>query len=162
MIRRLHPFHRHWPLRTVLCACFVLAACGSDPTEPDVGALAGLWEATDLVVTNQNDPQQSMDLIAAGGALTLNIEPSGYYTLTLDFQGTVAPPELGIIRVEGDQLIIDVQVSGTGPRVDTATYSVSGDQFTLEGPTLFDFDFDAQAEEAWLDATFQRDSATDS
>lgn len=140
----------------------MFAACGSDPTEPDVGDLAGLWEATDLVVTNQDDPQQSMDLIAAGGALTLSIEPSGYYTLTLDFQGNVAPPELGVVRVEGDQLIIEVQVSGTGPRVDTATYSLSGNRFTLEGPTLFDFDFDAQAEEAWLEATFQRDSSTGS
>jgi hypothetical protein len=134
-----------------------LGACKKDPVRPDptVQDLVGDWEATSLLVTSVAASSVSVDILAQGASFFINVQPSGSYTSSLVFQGT-AFPELGELEVDGDRLILRVQVATTGPRVDTAQFELSGDRLEIQGPTLFDFNLDGLVEPATLDAVLQR------
>ena len=76
----------------VISAIILLGACGSDPTGSET-QLAGSYTATMLVVTPMG--QSAMDVLAAGGSLSLVISASGATTGNLTIPGSLtgAGPE---------------------------------------------------------------------
>lgn len=89
-----------------------LAGCGNldDFIQPITPAkLSGEWHATDLVLTNADDPVQTFDVIAAGGSLYLRFSLDG------GFQSIVQAP-------------------GQADNVKTGTWEIS-DNFILVVPT---------------------------
>lgn len=132
----------------VLLALGAAACGGSDPTgvEPDpaVEPFVGTWEASTFEITSAADPTLMYDILE-GGAFTINVQPSGQYTATLEYPGFLAPvTEFGRMTVGATTLTLD---PSTGPPV-TSSYVFDGpDRVTLEGPTEFDFNRDGVAEE---------------
>ena len=92
----------------------LLPACGdlSEFIQPITPAeISGEWHATDLVVTNQADPTQSVDLVDSGSSLFLRFSIDG------DFQSIIQTP-------------------GQDDDVETGTYQILEDQeFILVEPT---------------------------
>lgn len=154
---------RHIPLVFVLpCALIMgVGACGdSDPVSPnpEIEFLVGDWDAVRFEISPNAAPDESFDLIAEGGSFTLNIQPSGQYTVQLTVQGVPAPPEIGTIDVEGNELII----RRTNPAPETVTraeYAELADgHVVFSGPSLLDIDGDGTAEAITLEVEIVRES----
>lgn len=127
----------------IFLALSTLAACGDDPVvgvgvEPDplLEALVGTWEADSLVVTSSGDSTIVVDVLEAGGTLTLNIQRSGGYTLTLAYAGT---PLVDIGQLDVFETVI-VSRSSTGSDPEPLSYLFLGDdRVRLQGEIAFPF-----------------------
>jgi hypothetical protein len=157
MMRR-HPFF-FLTLILVLCAG-MSQGCGDDngvePQPLTIADFAGSWNCTAFVVTSSANPQIQFDLIAAGGALSVTVQPSG------NFNGSITYPDPQTFQPT------TVQIAGTftlvsqteiraefNPEIppllenDTVAFTLSGSTLTLSDDTSeFDFDFDGQYEAA--------------
>ncbi len=130
-----------------------LAACsGGDGTGPDSDPegnfLAGEWIATLMRAQSVANPEIRADIIASGGEFTLSVQPSGRYTAILVAFGQSAS-ESGTLSIVGNEVVF----SRTFPSalVTRATWTRSGANVTLKGPTEFDFNLDGTAEPATLE-----------
>jgi hypothetical protein len=136
-------------------AAAALVACGGDD-EPTVESLSGLWNATRAEFTAREGPAQSIDLVAEGWTVTLNVNDNGAFLLT------ATPPE-------GEVETIGGLWSNTS---DTFTMSpdalpgvewvfdldIGNDEMTLSGGSvLYDIDGDDVDEEASLTLELVRD-----
>lgn len=132
-------------------------ACDDDPTrsDPDVEPLVGDWEATSMVVTSRGDPPLSADLVPLGARFFLNVQPSGQYTSSVTFLGATVV-ELGDVRIEGDRLVFDVEVSPTGARVDTTSFTLDDDLLSFDGDATVDFGDGEGPQEADMEVTMIR------
>ncbi|MCA1789857.1 MAG: hypothetical protein LC667_08355 [Thioalkalivibrio sp.] len=134
----------------LLFATAVLAGCGgSDSTDvqPDsqVAPFVGDWEATEFSVTSSHNSEVSFD-VTDGGAFTINIQPSGFYTAVLEFPQLPAPQvEMGQLSVVGSSITLRPQ----GLPATSSSYAFDGhDLLTLDGPTEFDFNDDGTLDPA--------------
>lgn len=120
-----------------------------DPELTEVDFLVGVWEADEMLMISDDDPDRIVDLIQAFDAsFTLSVEPSGRYEASLSLGGGTPLTETGTLSVEGDSLTFDP---------DNAPESRSrfelqddGSRLILEGPSSFDFDGDLEEEPATL------------
>ncbi len=128
-------------------AVVAVASLGcSDATGVSLEDLTGTWVATQYSFTNLADPTQSMDLISAGGGLTLTVEATGDYTATLVVPGDAPEVITGTVSVAGDTLTISE--SGQGSPTPYLA-SRSGGTLTLTSDEEeFDFDDDGVEEPA--------------
>ncbi len=140
-----------------------LAGCGdlSEFTKPITPAkISGEWRATDLVLTNANDPTISFDAIAAGLSLFLRFSIDG------DYQQIIQAPEqdddvkTGRYEIQGDF----IQVLLTAAPEDTIHFAYEFQEsktavtLTLLSDDLdFDFDGDGTEEPALLFTILLRD-----
>lgn len=125
-----------------------------DPELAEVDFLVGSWEATEMSMISEEDPQQTVDLMAAFGAtFTFSVEPSGRYTATLQLGDGSRVDETGSLAVEGDSLIFTpdalAEYQSHFEVVD------DGQLLILEGPGEFDFDGDLESEPAILHLELQ-------
>jgi len=121
--------------------------CGGDDEEKalTVKDFAGSWEATSFVITSNDDPAMSIDLVAMGGAFSFEADDSGKGEgsivlpaaqggATLPFTGSMELVDQETLKVTFDQEIPPLLTNFSGP-------------FTLEGDTMtvkeenFNFDF---------------------
>lgn len=127
-------------------------ACGSDPAGPTpkegLEFLVGDWEADSLVATNQADPSDQVDLLAAGSDFRINVQPSGQYTATLTVLGATVP-EIGTLEVDGSTIILYREFPTPDTSFATLT-QLSDNRVRLVGDSSFDFDQDGASEPAEL------------
>jgi hypothetical protein len=142
--------YRSWLKLASLAA---LVACG-DSTGVTVNDLEGTWTATEMVFTSQADPSTSIDLVAAGGSLTLTIRADGTFTTAMREPGGEIDIDTGTVSVEGT--VLTIAESGQGsPTAFSA--SRSGDNLTLTSSDEdYDFDGDDIEDEATLRILLQR------
>jgi hypothetical protein len=128
-----------------------LAGCGdlSDFVKPITPAkISGEWRATDLVLTNANNPTISFDLIDAGGSLFLRFSIDGDYQQILQAPEQDDDVETGRYEIQGDFILVEL----TSAPEDTIHFaydfqeSVTSFNLTLLSDD-FDFDFDGDGTE---------------
>lgn len=150
------------PLRrsfAAACAMLTVLACSDDngvSPNPDIAFMVGDWEAVTFTIVPEGGGE-GLDLIAEGGAFTLNVQPSGQYTAILTIPGVPPPPpELGMLSVEGDELLFH---RTTPPQVTSrTTYERLGDgHVQFSGPSQVDLDGNGTPEIITLDVEIVRD-----
>jgi hypothetical protein len=100
-------------MRTFLlvCAALSLACSESDngPTAPPdpMEAIRGSWTLQSWELRDVANPEQKLDMSAAGFAGTLVVEPSGAFTISLTFQGAPTSTQTGTLSVRGDTLVFN-------------------------------------------------------
>ncbi len=140
-----------------------LAGCGdlSEFTKPITPAkISGEWRATDLVLTNANDPTISFDAIAAGLSLFLRFSIDGDYQQIIQAPEQDDDVEIGRYEIQGDFILVEL---ASAPE-DTIHFayefqeSVTAFTLTLLSDDLdFDFDDDGIEEPALLFTILLRD-----
>ncbi|MCH8143895.1 MAG: lipocalin family protein [Gemmatimonadetes bacterium] len=101
----------------ILLLAAAASACG-DSTGLDPNDLEGTWVASVWELTNPASASQSVDMLAAGGSMTIVFRSDGTFTSTI------------------------LEPNETVPDVDTGTYEVVGSALTIAesgqgSPTLF-------------------------
>ena len=142
-----------------------LAGCGdlSEFTKPITPAkISGEWRATDLVLTNANDPTISFDALAAGISLFLRFSIDGDYQQILQVPEQEDDVETGRYEIQGDFIL--VKLDSRPPPEDSIHFSyefqesVTTFTLTLLSDDLdFDFDGDGTEEPALLLTILLRD-----
>ena len=140
-------------LRTLiapLLAVTFVAGCGDsigpDSTPEEVAAaIAGTWNATSYVFTNDANSSETFDLLANGGSLSLTFTADGQFSGSF-----TAPGESetfgGTYVAQGTNLIITDAVDPND--VETIAFTLSGSTITLTLDDDFDFDDDGVDEPA--------------
>lgn len=124
-------------------------AC-SDAVAPE--DIAGDWTATSFVFTSVADPDESVDIIDAGGSLSTTFEADGDYAITYSFAGST-DTDGGTYTIDGDHITLD---DGTDPI--SGTIELSGDTMTLRlTGAEFDFDDDGTDDPATVLIVLTRD-----
>lgn len=142
---------------TVLAAALVVGCSDStDPGNVSEDDLAGVWTATQFLLTSTADPAVTVDMIALGGAFTLTINADGTYSEAGLFPGN--PPEVesgsGTYVIQGSNLIL---TENDDPVPFTVAFVLSGNTLTLTSTDeTFDFDDDGVEEAATLDMVLTR------
>ncbi|MGD8361141.1 MAG: hypothetical protein PVJ04_06890 [Gemmatimonadota bacterium] len=127
---------------TAVTVVFFAAACsGSDKeTGPEAVTLAdlvGSWTAASLAYTDNANPAQQFDLIAAGGENRVTVLPGGGARTWLDI-GTFSDEWEAQLSISGDMLTsTPVEASRA---VQRWTFSLDGDLLELTD-TASEFDF---------------------
>ncbi len=116
-------------------------------TDVVVADFEGSWEAASFVVTSQDDPAVTLDVIALGVALAAGADADGNVTgqaelpealggpLTLDFAGVFDVVDQETMTVSFDPDIPPLLTSFTGP------FTFDGQTLTIvDENTVFDFD----------------------
>jgi hypothetical protein len=118
----------------LLCTvALTLGACSDDGTAPEViAALEGSWRATRFAWTRVDDPEaESVDLIALGGEMLLDIEPNGKIRMTTREVGSsTSESVLGQGRIVGDSKL-ELDTGGGAPV--TLDYTLAGSVLRLVG-----------------------------
>lgn len=158
-----------WKPRNVWTAWIALlaiaTACGgsdgpglTDPDpDPEIEPFVGLWDAEVFEVTSDADATIVARLIELGASFTLNIEPSGTYTATLDLSQVEEVDSLGIdpfveigkMAVNGNFVTL-TPTTPAGPPVSGEVTFLGADYFRLVAPTEFDFNLDSELDPAEL------------
>jgi hypothetical protein len=132
---------------TFWVALLLAAACGENGVEADpaVAPFVGTWDAEAFTITSDADPSTVVDLLAFGGFYIV-IEPSGQYTATLQLAAG-AGAEIGQLTVIGSTVRLDPSHPPTAPTATSNYAFTSSDYLVLDGPTVYDFNFDLVVEE---------------
>jgi hypothetical protein len=129
----------HRILATAVAAGAV--ACG-DSTGITPEDLAGTWEATEIVFTNQANTSESVDLVDLGASLTVTVNASGAVSTVFDDGQGGTDSDSGTLSVDGTTLTIGGE---------TFEAERSGDNLTLTDATAeYDFDDDGSDDDATL------------
>lgn len=144
----LHSGFRRLGLPFFLIFLIIPTGCSDDGTGPgELKPLVGVWDALELVMTSQTNPDISVDLIEEGAAFTLSILSNGQYTATLTIfeQGT---SEMGNVQISGNTVTI-TPTQPEGPALE-ATWSFQGERLVLDGESEFDFNLDGTTEASFV------------
>ena len=142
---------------TVLAAALVVGCSDSiDPGNVSEDDLAGVWTATQFLLTSTADPTVTVDMIALGGTFTLTINADGTYSEAGLFPGN--PPEVengsGTYVIQGTNLIL---TEADDPVPFALAFVLSGNTLTLSSTDeTFDFDGDGVEEAATLEMVLTR------
>jgi hypothetical protein len=136
----------------LVTATALAAACESStaPEVPTLADLEGNFTASHAVYTSAADANISRDVLAAGGAYTLQVHPGGQFTTTLERPGSTHLVRTGTLQVSGNRLAVTEK--GATRMVE---FSLEGDVLTLNDPADT-FDFGDGSEAARFEATLSR------
>ncbi len=138
--------------------CGSRAECrAGGPSNVTLANLVGSWIGDEFEFTNQENPAESVDLVAIGAVVTLTVAGNGRYTI-----GAAAPFGSGADFIKGAMLVEEgvLLVTDDESPGETAAFSVqlSGGMLTIFTDEV-DYDFDAPpdgiTEPAELRAVFQ-------
>lgn len=123
----------------------LLLSCSDGGSGPgnELEPLLGSWKATSLVMTNQANPEISLDLLEQGAEFVLSILSTGQYSASLTAFG-LTHTEVGTVEVSANQVTI-APTSPVGPALN-ATWSIQGGSLVLDGESSFDFNQDGEEE----------------
>jgi len=155
----------------LLAAIIPLVACSDGSTEPDqmtVADLAGAWFGSQFSISSQANPRVGIDVVAAGGTVTVAIQPSGTFSGTAAMPGfligtpqigVVTVPMSGVFRLLGENTLRMDFIPEIPPLfvAMNTSFTYSGDVLTVTDPnTEFDFDNDGTGEPAVFQASLRR------
>ena len=135
MRRSAFLFSAIWAVTAALAGCGDDPPTVVDPDDPLLQPFVGTWEADSLVVTSTGDSIIVADVIARGGTLTWNVQPSGAFTLTLVYAGS---PLVVIGQAQAFETAI-VTTPTVGPPESYAYEFLAADRLVLEGGIVFPF-----------------------
>lgn len=145
----------------VFLALAGLQACGGDDgvsPNQDLAFLVGDWTAERFEVTPADGSSGSVDLVAdLDASFTVNVQPSGQYTASLALPGLAPVPEIGVLDVEGNELVF-TRTTPPPTTVSRATYTRPADgRVIFTGPSRFDLNGDGTAEEITVEVEIVRE-----
>lgn len=147
---RIPPAIRLFPLPALVL--LGMAGCIDNTVDPElaeVDFLVGSWEAVEMAMISQEDPQRTVDLMATFDAtFTFDVEPSGRYTATLRLGEDTGQQETGSLEVEGDSLLFTPD--DAAPYQSHFETAEDGQLLIIEGSAEFDFDGDLDPDPAIL------------
>ena len=142
---------------TVLVAALVVGCNDStDPGNVSENDLAGVWTATQFLLTSTADPTVTVDMISQGGTFSLTINADGTFFEAGLFPGN--PPKVengsGTYVIQGTNLIL---TEADDPVPFVLAFVLSGNTLTLSSTDeTFDFDGDGVEEAATLEMVLTR------
>ena len=101
-----------------------------------IAPLVGDWDATKLLLSNPDGTGTPVDALALGVRFSLNVQPSGVYTVLATAPG-FAGVEIGRISVAEGEITFHVEFPRAGE--SRAAYEVTGDTLLLNGATIIGF-----------------------
>lgn len=119
-----------------------------------VGDLEGAWVADEYRLIREPTRADTVDIIAAGGSLSVSLNEVGLYTASAAESGEPPVLETGVALVEGDRLVLIGD--GAVEEPTQFTFQLSGDILALEGQRLYDFDDDGIDEDAIVEIVLAR------
>ncbi len=131
-------------------ALMLATACG-DATGLEPADLQGTWVANSMVFTSTADPTLTVDLIAEGATLELQLAADGMFLWTLTELGSAPATNTGAYLAVGTTLTL----AGVGSPVQF-TITRDGNNMTLTANDEYDFDEDSVDEAASLRITLTR------
>ena len=131
-------------------ALMLATACG-DATGLEPADLQGIWEANSMVFTSTADPTLTVDLIAEGATLELQLAADGMFLWTLTEVGAAPATSTGAYSVVGSTLTLTAAGSSKA-----FTITRDGNNMTLTANDEYDFDEDSVDEAASLRITLTR------
>jgi hypothetical protein len=142
----------------------LLAACGSgSPTSPGGGGagdaptaqgLPGTWRATRAEFVSAANSSVRVEIVSQGTVLTLSLEASGNYTLTVVDPGQAGTTQTGTWTATRD--VLTLRPSGVSWSIQF-DYTLNGSTLTLAGGHVeFDVNDDGAPDETILNATLTR------
>jgi hypothetical protein len=150
-------------LSVLLSVATLAVGCGDDSSGPGSGItvddLAGTWNATVFVFTNQSNTSERFDLIAEGGAASLTIDSGGAYSLVVLEPSGSSEITAGFAVVESGFLLV---TDDARPGVTIAFgLNLSGSTLVLvTDEATFDFGDDGEPEPARLTMNLQAAAGT--
>ena len=143
----MRPSYRLVAFPSLFLLLFLLAGCSDDPSGPgELKPFVGVWEAVELVMTNQANPSMEVDIIEMGASFSISILSTGQYAATLTFLGQ-GTSEMGTVKVSGNTITIDPTQPPGDPLV--ATWSFQGSYLILDGTSEYDFNQDGIPEDSF-------------
>lgn len=156
--RRFRPRRSYGPWLLALLG--VVLACGDDDgvaPNAELAFLVGDWTATRFEVRPEGGGE-AVDLVGdLDATFTLNVQPSGQYTASLALPGVAPVPEIGVIDVEGSELVF-TRTTPPPTTVSRAAYTRPADgRVVFTGPSRFDLDGDGTAEQISVEVEIVRE-----
>ena len=153
-------------LAILFLANYLMISCSSGDdeefslvgTNTSVADLSGNWNATRAVFDRYTSgPVAQTDVVAEGGTVTLNIQNTGRFTLTVTEQGAAPETTTGRLAFDEDLLVIFFDENPEDWEYFSITHSepnlsISGGNGSAE----WDFDGDGTEEPANVDFAFVR------
>ena len=137
-------------LATSALALMLMTACG-DSTGLEPSDLQGIWNADSMVYTSTADPTLTVDLIADGATLELQLAADGMFLWTLSGVGFASSVSTGAYGAVGG--ILTLTPAGSPQRF---MITRDGNNMTLTADDAYDFDEDSISEAATLRITLRR------
>ena len=116
-------------------ALILMSAC-TDATGLEPVDLEGTWTATSMAFTSVENSELTADLVAEGATLTLVLDVTGEFILTLTKPQVENEVDTGTYLVDGDILMLSDSIEETS---DEFTVARDGDTLTLTIPDEFEF-----------------------
>ena len=146
-------------LLTPLLAVTFVAGCGddfvsgTDSTPEEVAdALAGTWNATSFVFTNDANSSETFDLLAGAGSFVITFTANGQFSGISTLAGFTETLS-GTYVVQGANLIV-TDTGSDDP--ETIAFTLSGNTLTLTQDDEYDFNGDDVDVSATLTIILQR------
>jgi hypothetical protein len=142
----------------LLLSFALLVSCGGDDKDnnstgpngsTELSKLVGTWECIEFTYTNNNNPSQVFDFLAANNAsITITVASDGNYTVRITAMGTTFTETGRFVEVNGEVTIEDEE---------GVTVTITDNRFTWIDPDEeWDFDNDGTMESATLKVVFQK------
>ena len=150
---------------STICLLFVALSCSEDDGDVltkegpfSISELAGNWEATRASFSGNS---ANIDVVADGGSVTMSVQSSGRFTLTIDATDRPAYTVSGEMfweQFEGDSFFFFLWDDAPGDW-DTYGATLTATTFDINGgfdSAEYDFDNDGNFESASISMTFTR------
>lgn len=135
-----------------MAVALLAIGCDDDGTGLDPESLAGVWIASEAVVTNLADETESQDLIELGAEFVLELEADGSVAFSFTL-GTLSDEDLGTYSVDGNTIAM---VLDGDPLAGTIEGDADAIRISLDEGVEWDFDDNGIDVPARLDAEFVR------
>jgi len=152
-------------LSALLCSFFIIACSSSDEdefslvgTNTSIAEIAGNWNATrGFFVSSATGPLMATDVVAEGGSVTLSIQTTGQFSITVKEAGRTPDTSTGRMTFDEDLLVIFFdddpgEWEFFGIVHNEPNLSIQGGNGSAE----FDFDGDGTKEPANVEFDFVR------
>lgn len=166
----VRPFERNsrLPIFLVVLLIVVGLACSNDDddipefnfplegTTLTMADITGNWTATSAVFEGASVPGGAIELVGAGGSVTLNIQNNGRFTSTIGFPGETAESFSGQLGFSGSQLVLLDDDDEPGDEAFINITLTPEDILLLSGILEFDFDGNGSFEATNVDMSLIR------
>lgn len=148
-------------------ALIALLACSGDDDAPEfdfplegtnlsIADIADNWTATTAEFQVVGVPGSFIEIVGAGGSVTLNIQNNGRFTSVISFPGEGSESFSGQLGFSGSQLVLLDDVDEPGDEAFIDVTLTTEDLLLLSGTLEFDFDDNGDFEDTDVDLVMTR------